>query len=199
MERDLLVDKISAIINKPTLGFIPSWKSTTAPQLLTMLEGMEDPVRLEALYRTVQFFTSNLQSRMTLLTYLLHPPASEKTWQTILTIGAHYRWLMKSPSMYDPFIYLVGELQDKYGIEPDAKGRVKSIVAHMEAKDDYGVKKQVDVYYIHNEMVVQFVEKHYRQKDSLISYAGERGYTGLSSDDFEVYLKQHKALQEGWL
>jgi hypothetical protein len=199
MDRDKLVGKISAIIACPTLGFIPSWRSYTTPQLLTMLEGVEDPVRLEALYRTVKFFASNLRSRMTLLTYLLHPPASEETWQTILTIGAHYRWLMKTPSMYDPFIYLVGELKDKYGIEPDAKGRVKSIVTHIEVKDDYGIKRQNDLYYVQNKKVVQFVEKHYRHKDAVISYAGKRGYTGLSDSDFKEYLKQHKALQEGWL
>lgn len=199
MERDRLVEKISALINKPTLGFIPSWRSYTVPRLLTMLEAEEDTARLEALHRTIQLFTSSLQSRMTLLTYLPHPPASEETWRTILNISAHYQWLKKNPGMYDSFIYLAGELRDKYGVEPDAKGRVRSIIAHMEVKDDYGINREGDSYYIQNKMVVQFVEKHYKNKGALISYAGKRGYNGLSDSDFKGYLKQHKALQEGWL
>lgn len=198
-DRDKLVSEIGAMVSDPKLGFIPSWRSKTAPQLLTMLETMEDTDRLNALHRTVRLFKNGIQSRLTLLTYLMHPPASEETWQTITTISAHYPWLMKRPYMYDAFLQLVNQLDERHGIKPDANGRVKSIETHLAVKEAYDADIVTEQRYFQNKRVIQFVEKNYRHREALISYLGERGYNEPSDAAFKEYLNQHKALQEGWL
>jgi hypothetical protein len=136
---------------------------------------------------------------MTVMTYLLDPDEAERTWDVFMSVSAYSEWLITDSDRYDKFIYVLTELRNEYGVIADEKGRVNSLMAHLKAKEDYQVKHRSGRNYMRDSEVVWFVEENWERLDALISYAGERGYTGLSASDFGGYLQQHKALQEGWL
>lgn len=195
--RDNLIASLNLALTSPSLNFMTHWQRTSS-YLVALLPTLSTQ-RLETLDAVVQLYCSTMKSRMTVLTYLLDPDEAERTWDVFTSVSAYSEWLLADNDRYDKFIYVLTELRNRYRITADEKGKVNSLMAHLRVKEDYQIHHRSGRNYTRDSEVVWFVEGNWERLDALISYAGERGYTGLSTGDFEGYLTQHKALQKGWL